>query len=162
VFLGAGCRSQKTFQDAKLTEKVWARVKRFLPEKLDGGCAVGLQPTWRAAKYFPGQWVMPHMDFRHCDSAAETVFSRVSCTIYLDDGANAATTFVTGVDNYGNHKAAHYRNVPKAGSAVLFYQGVPEFTHYAERVPGGGTKNIIRADVMYEFPDKETARAEPK
>merc|ERR1712032_1358154 len=54
-----------------------------IPDSLDGGQVVGLETRWRHARYWPEQWVMAHMDFRHKDRADDCVCSRISFTLYL-------------------------------------------------------------------------------
>ncbi len=82
-----------------------------------------------------------------------------SLTIYLnDDFLGGDTAFVREPIGYdGSHGGIFYRSVPKAGSAILFYQNVPEYYHTAERVVSG-CKFIMRSDVMYKFKDKEAVR----
>ena len=50
----------------------------------------------------------------------------------------------------------HLSNVPRRGPAVLFYQGVPEFSHVAKPV-FDSKKYIMRSDVLYHFKDATAA-----
>lgn len=85
------------------------------------------------------------------------VASRVTLNIYLDDQYEGGEfVFVTGVRNDGTWDRSHITLHPKAGDAVLFYQGVPEFSH-AVPVLKSGTKTIIRSDVMYRFKTEQEA-----
>merc|ERR1719456_643069 len=78
------------------------------------------------------------MDFRRGPKDDECVASRISFTVYLnDDFEGGETAFVTGVRDDGSHGGEHYPNRPRTGSAVLFYQCVPEFSHTANEVRGG-------------------------
>jgi len=148
--LEPGVRSQFSQEDVQLSLIVWGRIFKFFPKELDGGSVIGLQTTWRHAKYFPGQSVMAHMDFRHTDN--QEISSRISFTLYLnEDFSGGETSFVYGVDNFGHYKTVVYDNKPRTGSAICFYQEVPEFYHCA-KVVQGGFKSIMRADVMYRFP----------
>eukprot|EP00005_Dracoamoeba_jomungandri_P011756 CAMPEP_0174270658 /NCGR_PEP_ID=MMETSP0439-20130205/45268_1 /TAXON_ID=0 /ORGANISM="Stereomyxa ramosa, Strain Chinc5" /LENGTH=234 /DNA_ID=CAMNT_0015360125 /DNA_START=42 /DNA_END=746 /DNA_ORIENTATION=+ len=156
-----GARSQFTCKDEKLSEITWERIKDFFPQHLDGGEVVGLQTTWRHAMYFPGQSVFGHMDFRHVDREDECVMSRISFTVYLNDQgfSGGETSFVTGLALDGTDTGSYYDSVPRAGSAIVFYQCVPEYAHRANVVKGG-RKSIMRADVMYKFSSPEEARRE--
>lgn len=89
--------------------------------------------------------------------ARDCVVSRISFTLYLNDDFEGGTLdFVTDLRDDGSHGPAHTTMVPKAGQAVLFYQGVPEYAHFPAEIRGSH-KSILRADVMYRFQDKETA-----
>jgi len=146
-----GARSQFCVPDSNLSSTIWGRVSQFFPETLDGGKLVGLQQEWRHAMYFPGQSVMAHMDFRRAD--APRLESRISFTVYLnEDFGGGETTFVQGVDDFGYYSSVVHDNVPKTGSVIVFYQDVPEFFHCA-KVVTSGRKFIMRADVMYQFPE---------
>ena len=87
-----GVRSQFPEFDSALSETIWARIAANIPPELDGGRAVGLETRWRHARYYDGQSVFAHMDFRHRSQepshAAEVrdvIVSRMSLTVYLDD-----------------------------------------------------------------------------
>ena len=45
---------------------------------------------------------------------------------------------------------------PKAGDAVLFYQGIMEFAHAIDELRTG-TKHILRSDVLYKFASENEA-----
>ena len=56
----------------------------------------------------------------------------------------------------GSYEGEHSRCDGRLGSAVLFYQGVPEFAHMPHRITRG-CKSIMRADVLYKFSSKAAA-----
>lgn len=146
-----GVRSQFTVQDPALSDLVWRRITSFIPPELDGGTVVGLATGWRHARYWPGQSVMAHADFRHGSHDDERIASRISFTLYLNDAFDGGeTNFVKGVKLDGSHGGVHYSNRPRTGSAIMFYQCAPEFSHTAEVVVNG-LKSIMRSDVMYRF-----------
>lgn len=153
-----GTRSQFACRDSSMSNIVWERVKEFFPETLDNGTVVGLQTIWRHAKYFPGQSVFGHMDFRHADENDPCIASRVSFTVYLNDSefSGGETTFVKNLKLDGSFDTEIYSSIPQAGSVIVFYQSVPEFSHCAKIVKNG-CKSIMRADVMYKFPSSELA-----
>jgi len=158
--LEPGSRSQFRLNDKKLSEKIWQRIRKHLPQEMDGGEALGLREGWNHARYFPGQSVFAHMDQRQTSEehkGDKTVASRMSLTIYLDEGYSGAEfVFVKGARLDGSYEKAHKVLTPKAGDAVIFYQGVPEFFH---AVPPLKTKikSIMRSDVLYKFKSEEEA-----
>lgn len=152
-----GCRSQFTSQDPELTTLLWERIKDTLPEVLDGGQAFGLVGRVAHARYFSGQVGFPHMDFRHGNGTDNSVASRISFTVYLnDDYSGGDLGFIGELRMDGTHGGEHSRVHPRQGSAVLFYQGVPEFAHYPHAIESG-SKSIMRADVLYQFQDEHAA-----
>merc|ERR1711988_1962870 len=97
------------------------------------------------------------MDFRHGDRTDPTVVSRVSFTVYLnDDYAGGELGFLGQLHDDGSASREHSRVKPRAGSAVLFYQCVPQFAHIPHAVTAG-SKSILRADVMCRFSSEEEA-----
>jgi hypothetical protein len=155
--LDPGARSQFVSHDEPLSRLLWSRVRRFFPDDLDGGKAQGLMENIALAKYYPGQVGFAHLDYRHADHLDETIVSRISFTLYLNqDYEGGELDFVTGIRMDGSHDGAHTTVNPTAGSAAIFYQGVPEFMHYPNEVRSG-PKHILRADVLYKFQNKEDA-----
>lgn len=157
---GMGVRSEFKHADADLSAKLWQRLAPHLPSNLDGGVAVGLRATWHHAKYFKGQWVFAHMDQRqtseeHDDEPA--IASRITLNIYLDDEYEGSEfVFVKTIRMDGTWSDEILRPKPKAGDAVLFYQGVMEFAHAIPELTAG-TKHILRSDVLYRFANEEEA-----
>eukprot|EP01063_Lacrimia_lanifica_P015234 TRINITY_DN2204_c0_g1_i1.p1 TRINITY_DN2204_c0_g1~~TRINITY_DN2204_c0_g1_i1.p1 ORF type:complete len:253 (+),score=66.32 TRINITY_DN2204_c0_g1_i1:76-834(+) len=157
-----GLRSQFTSVDPELSALLFERVKAFLPSELDGGVLVGLKTVIAHARYYPGQVGFPHMDYRHAGDAGSAVpgaavASRISFTLYLnDDYTGGELSFVSELRMDGTAGGEHSKVRPRAGSAVLFYQGVPTFAHMPHRITSG-CKSILRADVLYAFPDAEAA-----
>jgi len=152
--LEPGSRSQFSETNTGLSDKLWARIKDFLPP-LDGGTCLGLRAEWNHARYFPGQSVFPHMDQRQTSQEHRSdpcIASRITLNIYLDeDYEGGEFVFVRGVNDDGTWEFSHTTLHPKAGDAVLFYQGVPEFSHAVPPLKKG-TKTILRSDVLYQFP----------
>jgi hypothetical protein len=84
------------------------------------------------------------------------IASRHSLTIYLDnDYTGGEISFVTGVRLDGTYSGSVMSLRPLPGDAVLFYQGIPEFSHAVAAVKG--IKSIMRSDVMYMFTSAEEA-----
>merc|ERR1712217_36610 len=92
------------------------------------------------------------MDFRHGPRSDKSVASRISFTVYLnDDYEGGELAFLRELYADGTHGGEHMRKKPALGSAVLFYQGVQEFSHFPCKITSG-QKSILRADVLYKFP----------
>ena len=56
----------------------------------------------------------------------------------------------------GTASGEHSTVKPRLGSAVLFYQGAPQFAHLPHTVTRG-SKEILRADIMYRFESADAA-----
>eukprot|EP00747_Dinoflagellata_sp_TGD_P184775 gnl/TRDRNA2_/TRDRNA2_40727_c0_seq2.p1 gnl/TRDRNA2_/TRDRNA2_40727_c0~~gnl/TRDRNA2_/TRDRNA2_40727_c0_seq2.p1 ORF type:complete len:149 (+),score=8.77 gnl/TRDRNA2_/TRDRNA2_40727_c0_seq2:460-906(+) len=87
--------------------------------------------------------------------------TRLSFTVYLDDDYDGGELSFTRADRCGTCIAsdvAHVTVKPRRGSAAVFYQCVPEFSHFPHAVRRGH-KNIMRTDVMYRFSDSNKADA---
>jgi hypothetical protein len=161
-----GLRSQFTAEDPEMSRLLWERIKEHIPACVDGGVAVGLKTRIAHSMYWEGQVGFPHMDFRHGHDGRHfgepgdreaCIASRISFTVYLNDEYEGGDlSFVARLNMDGTIEGEHSRRHPKAGSAVLFYQGVPEFAHLPHEVRGG-CKSILRADVLFRFADKEAA-----
>ena len=177
-----GIRSQFTSEDPGMSELLWGRIQDLLPRELDGGVAIGLKTKIAHARYLEGQVGFPHMDFRHGHTGphyglrgaagaaggggAEKgeggpeevhIASRISFTVYLnDDYEGGQLSFLGKLNMDGSYEGEHSRCDGRLGSAVLFYQGVPEFAHMPHRITRG-CKSIMRADVLYKFSSKAAA-----
>jgi hypothetical protein len=158
--LEPGSRSQFSKSDEELSIKLWERIKHLFPTDLDGGEVIGLRKEWNHARYFPGQSVFAHMDQRQTSEEHRKdpcIASRMTLNVYLDEAYEGGEfVFVTGVRNDGSWERSHTVLHPKAGDAVLFYQGVPEFSHAVPPLKSG-IKTIMRSDVMYRFTNEEEA-----
>ena len=157
---GMGIRSEFTHSDEALSVKVWERLSPHLPSELDGGEAIGLRKTWHHAKYFKGQWVFGHMDQRQTSEEHlenPTVASRITLNIYLDDEYTGSEfAFIKSIQLDGTWEGEILKPMPKAGDAVLFYQGIMEFAHGINELRSG-TKHILRSDVLYKFKSEDEA-----
>jgi len=153
----SGVRSQFTSLDANLSALLWDRISPMLPAQIDGGTAVGPMVSITYARYLPGQSGFPHMDFRHGHRRDPTIASRVSFTCYLnDDYEGGELSFVSRLHEDGTASGEHSTVKPRLGSAVLFYQGAPQFAHLPHTVTRG-SKEILRADIMYRFESADAA-----
>jgi len=153
-----GVRSQFSSLDPNLSTLLWERIRSMIPRTThDGGTAVGLTQRVTHARYLQGQAGFPHIDFRHGDRADPTVASRISFTVYLnDDYEGGELSFISMLHDDGSITGEHSTAKPRAGSAVLFFQCLPQFAHLPHAVTAG-TKSILRADVMYKFATSDSA-----
>jgi hypothetical protein len=152
-----GVRSQFSTHDPQLCNLLWERIRQTVPQELDGGQAVGLKEDVAHCRYFCGQVGFPHMDFRHGQHGDPTIASRISFTVYLDDAYEGGElSFVNELRMDGSTPKLHTTLKPQRGSAVLVYQCVPQFAHLPHEIKRG-QKSIMRADVMYRFPDSAGA-----
>jgi len=162
------CRSQFNHSDAALATKILKRIEKFIPKEMDGGKLMGLRREFNHARYLidskgRGQSVMGHMDQRQPYAEEikndDTLATRMSLTIYLDEGYTGAEfVFIKGLKDTGLYDEAHKILRPRAGDAVIFYQGIPEFAHAVPPLKSR-KKTIMRTDVLYKFRTKEEANA---
>lgn len=159
VCIDPGVRLQFSSHDSELGHLLWSRIRHTIPEEIDGGTVVGLNPHISYARYLTGQGGFPHMDFRHRFPYGDNdrIGSRLSFTLYLDDDyTGGELSFVSELTMDGSIKGEHSKTKPRKGSAVVFYQSVPEFAHMPHAVTSG-CKSIMRADVFYEFESRHSA-----
>jgi hypothetical protein len=114
---------------------------------------VGMNETFRLCKYNPGGHFGPHWDGDFARSRYER--SLYTFMIYLNDGYEGGnTTFAESHDIYRDPEtnlfcsppeAVRARIVPTAGMALVFQHKI---LHEGQRLIGG-TKYIMRSDVMY-------------
>ncbi|MET0405093.1 MAG: 2OG-Fe(II) oxygenase [Cystobacter sp.] len=135
--------------DEALAEAVFARVRPFLPERIvdaAGGSwrLRGLNPRFRYCRYRQGQRFSVHRDGAYARSPQ--VRSRLTCMLYLND----STEFSGGATRYSAERSedAEVLGVvrPEAGTLIVFDH---ELWHDGEAVTGG-TKYVLRTDVLYE------------
>lgn len=137
--------SRVIIDDGALADKLFQRVRSFLPESWAGRPLAQFNERLRFLKYVPGDFFTPHYDgsYERPDGSQK---SFVTIQIYLNgsdsgDLSGGATTFI-GEDG----KVVHL--FPKTGRAVVFEH---EVFHEGSRVDAG-VKYAIRTDVMYASP----------
>jgi prolyl 4-hydroxylase len=127
------CRA--AVDDFKLAAALWRRVRRAVPERLNGKSAVGLNERLRFYRYEAGQSFGPHKDgFYKRSEAEQSLFTLI---LYLNEEYIGGETFFTDSETL---------IVPKAGKALLF----PHQLWHEGRTVTDGRKYILRTDVMYK------------
>lgn len=118
--------------DHVLADRLWHRVKDFVPADLGGWRAVGLNERLRTYRYESGQYFRSHYDGYYARNRSERSF--LTMMIYLnEDFAGGQTAF----------DGAFIR--PQTGSALFFLH---QLRHEGCEVTRG-RKYAIRTDVMY-------------
>lgn len=125
----------------ELADDIWSRLKDDLrlSNIIDGWKPIGLNERFRVYRYHGEQWFALHADGSYERVPLEEQ-SWVTLLIYLnDDFVGGETTFQDG------------EIVPKTGLAALMTQH--NYLHEAREVRDGGTKYVLRTDVMYRKDD---------
>lgn len=130
--------SRVILDDAALSEKLWQRVKPFVPSPLFKREAIGLNERWRFYRYEAGQTFKMHQDGSVKRENGKK--SQVTFMIYLnEDSVGGETRFAL------NNSPEIVTVVPRTGMALLFlhtlrHEGAPVLS---------GLKYVLRSDVMY-------------
>mmetsp|Transcript_22364 Transcript_22364/g.33319 ORF Transcript_22364/g.33319 Transcript_22364/m.33319 type:complete len:268 (+) Transcript_22364:104-907(+) len=143
-----------------LNNTVYERVKSLLPEKVRGMKLAGLNERIRFYRYTGGEKFDVHYDGSYFRDKNER--SWMTFIIYLNEDpklVGGQTTFFRNYrKEYGHvsttrimgHKYQTIKVQPRAGSALVFFQGHHEFSPLHEgSVVESGIKYVLRSDVMY-------------
>lgn len=120
------------YEDAKLADLYWSKLKSFCPEQIEEAKAIGLNEMFRFYRYDVEQRFKRHIDGRYKRNDKEE--SRITFLIYLNDDFKGGTTKFDEIEIF-----------PNAGSALCFiheqkHEGIPILE---------GRKYVLRSDVMY-------------
>lgn len=128
-------------------DKIWARVKDFIPAVWKGRRVLGLNERLRFLRYEPGQYFAPHFDGTYMRDNGER--SYITFQAYLNDGfEGGATTFLKMAGLRAESTEPKHVNcevVPKVGSVLVFQH---DMLHEGSRLLSG-KKYAVRTDVMY-------------
>lgn len=120
-------------EDQQLSDRLWERLKEFVPAEIEAWQAQGLNEMWRFYRYSLGQRFKRHPDGRYRRNENEE--SRLTFFIYLNqDFEGGATSFDSLTIQ------------PQTGTALCFKH---ELKHQGNEV-GKGLKYVLRSDVMYK------------
>jgi len=148
--------------DKTLAEKIYQKLKDYIPPEWLGSKAVGLNERLRFLKYKPGEYFKPHNDgvYVRPDKSACTY---VTIHIYLCDvepGGGGETTFTTERMTYGRHtnraalddqsQVKRLSVRPMTGRVLIFEHHLP---HEGSTLLTG-VKYTVRTDVIYELDGK--------
>ncbi|NNJ27462.1 prolyl hydroxylase family protein [Alienimonas chondri] len=137
----AGC------ENPAIADELWSRIRPHLPEAPDGR-AVGVDQSLRFYRYAGAQQFKRHKDGVSVGPDGER--SRYSYLLYLNDdfeGGETRFTFVTKESGERRQETLDVR--PETGSALLF---IHDQWHEGRPVEGG-TKYVLRTDVLYRDSD---------
>ena len=120
------------FEDVSLAASLFERLRPALPVRED--TPVGHNERFRGYRYRAGQRFRPHFDGAYVRNERER--SEITLLLYLSDG------FVGGDTLFND---LNLRVIPRTGMALLFEHLI---LHEGCAVLGG-TKYVLRSDVMY-------------
>lgn len=125
--------------DAGMADRLWQRMRPFIPAAFEGWRAVGLNERFRFYRYDPGQKFAPHFDGSF--ERASDGRSQLTCLWYLNDGYDGGETKFYGPDR----GQPRFVITPREGMALVFahqqlHEGAPVLK---------GRKYVLRTDVMY-------------
>eukprot|EP01089_Gocevia_fonbrunei_P023081 TRINITY_DN957_c0_g1_i1.p1 TRINITY_DN957_c0_g1~~TRINITY_DN957_c0_g1_i1.p1 ORF type:complete len:222 (+),score=41.65 TRINITY_DN957_c0_g1_i1:23-688(+) len=132
----------------QLTDLVWSRVKKFLPETMEDGSdkvytAVGLNERWRFCRYDKGHHFSAHYDGRFARGTETSIYTFM---LYLNGGfEGGTTTFLEGFEADGTKNSKTQVVAPEPGLALVFRHKV---YHEGTKLKSD-QKYILRSDVMY-------------
>lgn len=159
--------------DEELAERMFGRLRPYLPQELDGGRVLRLNPAFRFVHHDRGGHQAAHVDGRepvqpqYDAEAGGWVQSRLTLQCYLNHDFTGGELALVEPDADGPGVAREkYVHRPRTGDGIVFYQErlVPpserppyEVLHEARSVLSGN-KYAMRTMVDYVFPDAEMAR----
>jgi len=123
------------FFDDNLSQKLWERVKFFIPKEIGIYRALGLNEMFRIYRYTKGQRFKMHRDGSYQRNDKEC--SLLSFIMYLNHDFDGGETEFRKLETI----------VPKKGSALIFKH---PYRHEGKEILSG-TKYILRTDVMYKI-----------
>ncbi|XP_071088608.1 uncharacterized protein [Haliotis cracherodii] len=130
--------SRYMWESTKESEKLWNRVKTYIPEVFNGRKALGLNERLRFLRYEPGEYFRIHKDGIYTKKNMER--SYITVQLYLNEGfQGGCTTF------FSSDAVQKVPVVPKQGSALIFQHDI---LHEGSEVMEG-RKYAVRTDVMY-------------
>lgn len=129
--------SRCIWDSTKEVDKIWKRIRTFIPEVWCNRMVKGLNERLRILRYDPGEYFKPHYDGQYRRENGER--SYVTIQIYLNEGFTGGSTTFIGTD--GKRQEV----VPKTGSILIFEH--PILHEGSELI--SGRKYTIRTDVMY-------------
>ena len=140
-------------KDAALSQSVWERLKSIVPKTVIEGDieyeAVGLNETWRLAKYLPGDDFKSHIDAFYEDDSrgyGQGRKSMYTVNIYMNEGyLGGCTSFE--FNEKQSPTISDYDVIPHTGLCLLFRQ--PPSQYYCHRRKWDKIFIQIRYNVSY-------------
>ncbi|KAM9969395.1 hypothetical protein ACTFIR_001230 [Dictyostelium discoideum] len=126
----------------ELSNKIYERIKEFIPQDFRGHKVVSLNERLRFLRYYPGQEFKAHFDgsYERTEGPKTGERSHITCQLYLNDVEKGGeTTFFVGPNQ------EEIKVNPSTGMIILFQHRI---LHQGSPVVSG-VKYVIRTDVMY-------------
>jgi prolyl 4-hydroxylase len=125
--------------DPATVDSIWQRLKPFVPERIEGWSAVGLNERIRYYRYEAKQYFAWH--YNGCYRRNENEESKLTLMLYLNDD-------FTGGETKFNLKYPDNDLVvkPEKGMALLF----DHYLFHEGSAVISGIKYVLRSDVMYQ------------
>ncbi|QRN93011.1 2OG-Fe(II) oxygenase [Archangium violaceum] len=123
------------FDDVALAAELFERVRHCVPPVLGRWRAVGTNERFRCYRYQPGQFFAPHFDGAFIRSPVER--SMLTLLVYLNGDCEGGETRFLDLER---------EVIPARGMGLLFEHPVL----HEGAVVRGGTKYVLRTDVMYQ------------
>ncbi|KAN0029876.1 hypothetical protein ACTA71_008013 [Dictyostelium dimigraforme] len=127
----------------ELSNKIFERIKEFIPQDFKGHKVVSLNERLRFLRYYPGQEFKAHFDgsYERTEGPKAGERSHITCQLYLNNVEKGGeTTFFVGP----NQEEVQVN--PSIGMVILFQHRI---LHEGSPVVSG-VKYVIRTDVMYD------------
>lgn len=121
------------------SERIWERIKQFVPQVWNGHQALGLNERLRVLRYDEGEYFAPHFDGSYQRDNGER--SYITLQLYLNEGFEGGHTTFLPLD--GSARAVPC--IPKTGRVLIFQHDILHEGSVLE----SGQKYAIRTDVMY-------------
>lgn len=122
------------FDDVALAERLFARVRSRLPDRLMGRVPVAANERFRGYRYRPGQRFAPHYDGSFIRNEDER--SLLTFMVYLNEGYEGGET---------DFLELRQKITPRRGQALLFQH----FLLHEGCTVRAGQKYALRSDIMY-------------
>lgn len=128
------------FDDAELAQRLFARTREAVPERLEEGLLVGFNERFRGYRYRRGQRFAPHFDgsYFRPERGLFAEGSQLSILFYLNSDFSGGETQILDYELVIQ---------PRRGSMLAFAHCM---LHEGCMVRSG-TKYVLRTDAMYRF-----------
>lgn len=146
--------SRCIIDSVELAQRIWERIKDYVPSEYRGHPVVELNERLRFLRYDPGDYFLEHRDGcyeRPMDHPRAGDRSYITVQVYLNEGFEGGSTRFMHETEDGKD---YYDVVPRTGSVLLFQHNL---LHSGELLVAK-RKYAIRTDVMYA-PTRETTDA---
>ena len=123
--------------DHVMANKIFDRIKEYVPETFDGRKLVGINTRLRFLRYEEGQYFKAHYDGSY--NAPNGDKTLITLQLYLREGTGGATRFLV------NGRGEYCDVEPIRGRVLMFEHNI---LHGGAEVEEG-VKYVIRTDILY-------------